>query len=319
MFPGHAGMRGFTGLMARISRFEGAVAALDGEQKVTLVDKLIARVVRHRVQPGVHSDGVARTSLDAVSAENAAQLVHHELYGEALVASPRVARRVLARLDVNALRGPRRGAAQARNAPHAGVLARRQPMNSAEALRVRALLLRIRNRGDTVVEALQNRVRALTAHHLARILENVLHRDADTAKYLGKISANLEPIRRMLDRRRVQRCGRLLRESSCGHENLSYACIGPVFVPPCLSSSSTEEPRRVCSCLIGAKMPMTPRATRYKIASATRPWVTSAATLRPLLTAGPALSSTNQTTPVMKMLPRERGRRIFHPSFISWS
>ena len=112
--------------------------------------------------------------------------------GIALVAAPLVALRVLAGLDEDALRRARRGAAQARDAAHAPVVARRQAVDAAEALGVRALLLGVRDRRDAVVEALEHRVRALAAHHLARVVEEVLHRDADAAEDLGQVALHLE-------------------------------------------------------------------------------------------------------------------------------
>src|SRR5215469_6716486 len=138
-----ARVRLLAGLVARVARLVGAVAALEREQQLAVVDELVARVVRHRVHPGVHPDGVARARLDAVAAEDAPQLVDDELDRIALVPAALVAHGILAGLDEDALGRARRGAAEARDAADAPVVARRQAVDAAEALGVRALLLRV--------------------------------------------------------------------------------------------------------------------------------------------------------------------------------
>src|SRR5687768_13412456 len=103
-------MRGVARLVARVRALPALIAPLEGDEEVLLVDELIARVVRHRVDSGVHADGVTRARLDAEPAEDAPQLVDDELHGVALVAATLVALGVLARFDVDALRGTRRRA-----------------------------------------------------------------------------------------------------------------------------------------------------------------------------------------------------------------
>src|SRR5690606_5142567 len=115
----HARMGRIARLVAGVRRGMGAVACRELEQEILLVDELVAGVVGNRVDARVHADGVAWACLDAVPAEDAAQLVDDELDRVALVAPPRVAFGVLACLDVDALGGARRGAAQAGHAARA--------------------------------------------------------------------------------------------------------------------------------------------------------------------------------------------------------
>src|ERR1700678_2470108 len=65
-------------LVARVLGLPRAVARGELEEQVLLVDELLARVVRHGVEPRVHADGVAGAGLHAVAAEDAAQLVDDE-------------------------------------------------------------------------------------------------------------------------------------------------------------------------------------------------------------------------------------------------
>src|SRR5262245_26486219 len=143
-------MRWIARLVAWVRRFLRAVARRHREQKIFFVDELIARVVRHRVDAGVHADRVARTGLDAEATEDAPELVDDELHGEALVAATLRAFRILSRLDVDALRGTRRRTTETRNAARASIIARRQPMHASEALRVRTPLLGVADRRDAV-------------------------------------------------------------------------------------------------------------------------------------------------------------------------
>src|SRR5690606_23082059 len=118
-------------------------------------------------------DGVARARLDAEATEDAAELVDHELDRVALGAAALVALGVFARLDIDALRGARGRAAEARDAARAPVIADGEAMHAAEALRVRTLLLRVADRGDPVLPTLRDRVRAGPTDHVARVLEEV--------------------------------------------------------------------------------------------------------------------------------------------------
>src|SRR5580704_7562333 len=92
-------------LMPRVLCLEGAILAREGHQEVAVVDELIARVVGHGGHARVQTDGVAGASLDAIAAEDAAELVDDELDGVSLVAATRVALRVFPCFDVDALRG----------------------------------------------------------------------------------------------------------------------------------------------------------------------------------------------------------------------
>src|SRR5580704_5404500 len=133
----------------------------------------------------VHSNRVARTRLDAVAAEDAPKLVDHEFHGVTLVTSSLVPLGVLPGVDEDALRGARRGTAQARDAPRAPVVALSEPVHPAKAVRVRALLLGVADGADAFVEALGHGVGSLGAKHLSRVAEEVLHRHADAARDLG--------------------------------------------------------------------------------------------------------------------------------------
>lgn len=59
----------------------------EAHQCFFVVDELIARVVGDSVLPSIHTDCIARAGFDTVSAEDAAQLIDHELNGIALVAT----------------------------------------------------------------------------------------------------------------------------------------------------------------------------------------------------------------------------------------
>src|SRR5262249_8843706 len=155
VLAGDPGVRRITGLVARVRGLARPVAAGKAHQEILLEDELLARVVRRRVEPRVHADGVDRAGLDAVAAEDAAQLVDHERLGEALVAAARVALGVLARLDGDALGRAGRGAAEAGDAAGRAVLAEREPMDAAEAIRVGALLLRVVDGGDALLQRLE--------------------------------------------------------------------------------------------------------------------------------------------------------------------
>src|SRR5690606_2933712 len=113
----------------------------------------------------------ARASFHAEAAEHAAQLVDHEALREALVAAARIAFRVFAGFDVDALRRAGRGAAQAGHAARRAVGPVREPVHAAEARRVRAALLRVADGVDAVVHGFQARVVALAEHHLLGVLE----------------------------------------------------------------------------------------------------------------------------------------------------
>src|SRR5581483_842302 len=90
-----------------------------------------------RVSAGVHADRVARASLDAKAAVNAAQ-------GVDLVADRKLLDRpvgILAGLDVDAFRGTRGGAEKTGRALHTAVVLQRQAMAPAESVGIgRALL-----------------------------------------------------------------------------------------------------------------------------------------------------------------------------------
>src|SRR5262245_57684405 len=111
------------GFVALVGALAGAVAALEAHQEILLEAELLAGVIGGGVDARVHADGVAGARLDAEAAEHAAQLVDDEARREALVAAPFVARRVLAGLDVDALRRARRRAAEARHAARRAVVA----------------------------------------------------------------------------------------------------------------------------------------------------------------------------------------------------
>src|SRR5690606_19601274 len=125
-----AGVRLVAGLVTGIGRFVRAVATGEAHQQLARVDELIARVVGRGVDAGVHADRVARASFHAEAAEHAAQLVDHEALREALVAAARIAFRVFAGFDVDALRRAGRGAAQAGHAARRAVGPVREPVHA---------------------------------------------------------------------------------------------------------------------------------------------------------------------------------------------
>src|SRR5688572_18738545 len=99
---------------------------------------------------GIHADGIARTSLDAEAAEDAAQLVDHETLGEALVATLGVTFGILAGFDVDALRRARGRTAQTSHAARRAVVAMGQAVQPAKARRIGPALLGITQRVDAV-------------------------------------------------------------------------------------------------------------------------------------------------------------------------
>src|SRR5580698_3058689 len=140
MLACHAGKAGLPRLVAGIGRLEGPFAALERQEKVPVVNELIARVVRDRMHPGIHSDRVTRTRLDAVAAEDAAKLVNDEPHGVPLVATALVSGRIFASVYENALSRTRGRTTEAGHAAHAAVLARREPMNATKTLGIRPFL-----------------------------------------------------------------------------------------------------------------------------------------------------------------------------------
>src|ERR1019366_10453749 len=124
----------------------------------------------------------------AIAAEDAPELVDDERDRVALVASSLVPLGVLAGVDVDALSRACGGAAEAGDAAHAPVGPSGQAVDAAEALGGRALLLRVRDGRDAVVVPVQHRVGALAAHDLARVLEEVAHRDAHAPEDLGQVA-----------------------------------------------------------------------------------------------------------------------------------
>src|SRR5258705_556971 len=136
-----AGVRGVAGLVARVLGLPRAVAARRGHEQILLEDELIARVVGRGVLARVHADGVARARLDAKAAEDAAQLVDHELIGKALVAAALVPLGVFGGDDVDALRGARRRTTEASHAPRRAVVAQREAVQGAEQRGVRPRLV----------------------------------------------------------------------------------------------------------------------------------------------------------------------------------
>src|SRR5262245_40552897 len=79
------GMGWVARLVPGIGRFARAVATGEFDHEVAIVNELIARIVSHRVHARVHADRVARTSLDAIAAKHAAELVDDEHFGKTLV------------------------------------------------------------------------------------------------------------------------------------------------------------------------------------------------------------------------------------------
>src|SRR5439155_12662997 len=110
------------------------------------------------VRGGVPPDGVLRARIDAQAADDAAQLVDlepHRVLLDGLVL-------VLARLDVDALRGTRRRAHVAGDAARRSVDARYQAVHAAVARRVRLALVGVIDRRDQVHAG------ALAVHDLGR-------------------------------------------------------------------------------------------------------------------------------------------------------
>ena len=140
---------------------------------------------------GVHADSVAGTRLYTKPAENAAQLVDDEDARVALVTTPFIALSVLGRLDVNALRWAGGRAAQARDATGRAIVAHRQAVQAAEAVRVRAALLGVFDRRDPAFEVLENGIALLAKHALLRVLEEMPHGHRRTLQPFGHVRLNL--------------------------------------------------------------------------------------------------------------------------------
>ncbi len=124
---------------------------------------------------GVHPNGVAWTSLNAVTTEDASQFVDDECFWIALVAVARVINIVLSRFDINALRRARCAAAEASYAARRSVIAMREPMHAAETLRIDALLLRIAHRGYLLLALGTKRVLEEPLHCHAKALSDLWH------------------------------------------------------------------------------------------------------------------------------------------------
>src|SRR4029077_18931815 len=124
-------------------------------------------------------------------------------------------------------------------------------------------------------------------HHLARVVEEVLHRHADAAHDLGQIALHLDAVGRVRHGLGVERRGGLLGERGGGH---GHACMGVVSVPPCFSAATAEVPSTERSCFTGVKSPAIPRIKTKVSAIATIACVTSPATRSASCAAGPALS-----------------------------
>lgn len=106
-------MGGIARFVTGIGCLARAISAGELHEEILAVDELIAGVVRNGVHARVHANGIAGTSFDAESAEDAAELVDDERFWITLVAALRIAFGVFVSFDVDALRGARGGAAQA--------------------------------------------------------------------------------------------------------------------------------------------------------------------------------------------------------------
>ena len=157
-----AGVGRVARLVARVLGLASSRRAPRRHEQVLLEDELLARVVGRGVHAGVHADGVAGARLDAVAAEDAAQLVDHErARGSARSRGAGRPRGYSAGVDVDALRGARRE--QHRQATQRGEPSSRmrEAVHAAEALRVGALLLGVADGLDALLERLEHRIGAL--------------------------------------------------------------------------------------------------------------------------------------------------------------
>src|SRR5690242_296501 len=178
------------GLVPRVFRLLRAVSSLKLHEQVLLEDELLSRVVGGGVDAGIHADRVAGAGFDAEAAEDAAQLVDDEALREALVAAARIAFGVLAGFDVDALRGARRRAAEARDATRGAVVAVREAVHAPKAGRIGPPLLGVRHGVDALLDRFGRGVVALAEDHLLRVLEEVAHRDAETTSDFGNVRLN---------------------------------------------------------------------------------------------------------------------------------
>src|SRR5690554_2781201 len=139
-------MGGIARLMARVRALKGSVFARDAEEHLFIEDKILTLSGGRHVDPCVHADGVHGARLDAISAEDAAELVDHKDFGEALVAIARIVRLVFRGLDMDALRRADGAAAEAGDAAGRAIVALRKPVHSAEAIGIFSRLLRVHQR-----------------------------------------------------------------------------------------------------------------------------------------------------------------------------
>src|SRR5450631_4513909 len=197
-------MRALTRLMPRIRSQMRAVATGEAHQQFLFEDELLSGVVRSRVNTCVHADGV---------------------HG--------------AGFDVDALRGAGGRATQARDAARRAIVTLREAMHPAEARRVRALLLRVRDAVDAVFDGFEHRVVALTEGHLFRILKEMLHRDAEALGNLGNVGLHGGGTLRARNRR----AHNFFRTQSCGF--VLHADIRALRVPPAAAAYSADDEDKV--------------------------------------------------------------------------
>src|SRR6478735_1714209 len=228
-------VRALAGLVPRVRRKVRAVPTREAHQHVLLEDELLAGVIGRGVDAGVHANGVTRARLDAEAAEDAAQLVDHEAQREALVAAARIAFRVLARFDMDALRRARGRATQTSDAARRTVVTLSEPVHAARSRRVRALLLGIRDAVDAVFDAFGYRIVALTEDHFFRVLKEMFHRNAEALGDLWDVS--------------LDRCGAIgTRDRDAGDllgaqsfRLIAHADIRALRVPPAAAANCADD------------------------------------------------------------------------------
>src|SRR5687768_15686280 len=75
----------------------------------------------------------------------------------------------------------------------------RETMHATEALGIRPLLFRIRNRVDAVFDGFENWIVALTEHHFFRVLKEVLHCYPQALGDLGNVGLHTSRSTRSVD------------------------------------------------------------------------------------------------------------------------
>jgi hypothetical protein len=166
-------MRRVAGLMPCIGGLGASVATHKTQQPFTIEKELFARIIRSRMNSGIHADGITGTGFYTKPTEYAAELVNHKANRIPFVSPPAIAFWVFTRFNVDTLRRASRGTTKASHAARGTVLTLRKPVHPPKSFRVRAPLFRVADRVNALIERFEYRIWTLTECPLFGVVQKM--------------------------------------------------------------------------------------------------------------------------------------------------